>query len=277
MQTWLVNGQFDHVVEAGDRGLAYGDGLFETIAVRNGAPRFFDRHLARLLDGCRRLNIPDPPAQRIDDEIIQLIAGARHGTAKVIITRGIGPRGYRPPMAARPTRAIGFTPDDGDLPTGHPAGIRVISCRTPVSCNAALAGLKTLNRLDNVLARSEWQDDAVSEGLMCDSGGRLIGGTMSNVFMVRGGRLLTPALDRCGIRGVMRAVVMESATGIGLTAMETEIGAQDLVQADELFLTNALIGLWPISSCAGRPVDIGPVTNAIAANLAARGVAECKR
>ena len=275
MQTWLVNGHFDHVVEADDRGLAYGDGLFETIAVRNGVPRFFDRHIARLLDGCRRLNIPDPPAQRIADEITRLIAGVRRGTAKIIITRGIGPRGYRPPAAATPTRAIGFTPDDGDLRRGLPNGIRVISCRTPVSCNAALAGLKTLNRLDNVLARSEWQDDGVSEGLMCDSGGRLIGGTMSNLFMVRDGRLLTPALDRCGIHGIMRAVVMESAARIGLAAEATEIGALDLEQADELFLTNALIGLWPIASCSGRALDIGPVTGAIAADLAARGVEEC--
>ena len=270
-----MNGQLDHVVEADDRGLAYGDGLFETIAVRNGAPRFFERHMARLSDGCRRLQIADPLAQQIADEIGHLIAGHRRGTAKVIVTRGTGPRGYRPPMAARPTRIVGFTPDELDVSHRHRNGVRVISCRTPFSCNTALAGLKTLNRLDNVLARSEWQDDAVSEGLMCDSGGHLIGGTMSNMFVVRGGNLLTPVLDRCGIRGIMRGVVIESAGRIGVTAMEIEMGAQDLLATDEIFLTNALIGLWPVAYCDSRAFEVGPVTLAIAADLAARGVEEC--
>jgi 4-amino-4-deoxychorismate lyase len=262
-------------VDAADRGLAYGDGLFETIAIRQGMPRLIEQHMARLLDGCRRLAIPDPPLQKIIDEIEQLIRGKRHGTAKVIVTRGTGPRGYRTPPAPTPTRLVGFTPEDGNPSRNGRAGVRIIACRTPLSCNPALAGLKTLNRLDNVLARSEWQDESVSEGLMRDPGGRLIGGTMSNVFLVLGGRLLTPRLDHCGIRGIMRSLVLRSARDIGVTAAEVDVGAQELEEAEELFLTNALIGLWPVASRGSRSYDVGPITGAIARALAARGIAEC--
>jgi 4-amino-4-deoxychorismate lyase len=276
MESWLVNGQRSPVVDAGDRGLAYGDGLFETIAIRQGVPRLFDSHMARLLDGCRRLALPDPSAQRINDEIAQLTRGHVRGVAKVIVTRGVGPRGYRPPADSTPTRVIGFIPEDGDKSRNRSRGVHIIACRTPFSCNPALAGLKTLNRLDSVLARSEWQDDGVSEGLMCDTADRVIGGTMSNVFVARGGRLLTPVLDQCGVRGIMRGLVLKSARTLGLPAAEARIGVREIAEADELFLTNALIGLWPVISCGSRVYEVGPVTRAIAAALAARGIEECE-
>jgi 4-amino-4-deoxychorismate lyase len=134
--------------------------------------------------------------------------------------------------------------------------------------------MKTLNRLDNVLARSEWQGGGIAEGLMCDLTGHVIGGTMSNLFLVRQGRLLTPSLNRCGIRGVMRGLVMDSCAAIGVEVEEADIDRQCLADAEELFLTNALIGLWPVNQLEHRPWEIGPLTRAIAAELYVRGVEE---
>ncbi len=271
---WLVNGQPGRAVDVADRGLAYGDGLFETIAVREGTPRFFERHMARLVAGCRRLAIPEPSGRRLGDQILQLAAG-RRGTAKIVVTRGRGARGYGFAAEIEPTQIVGFTEEP--VPAGAPAGgIHVTICRTPASVNAALAGLKTLNRLDNVLASAEWRDKALHEGLMCDAEGGLIGGTMSNLFLVRGERLQTPSLERSGVRGIMRGVVVEVASAAGIEVAEARLTTQDLAEGEELFLTNALIGIWPVVRCDDRTYRVGSITSAIADALLARGVTECR-
>lgn len=274
MLAWLVNGQPGNAISADDRGLAYGDGLFETIAIRRGEARFLERHFARLSGGCRRLGFPDPPLQAIGDDVADLIKGQDRGTVKVIFTRGSGPRGYRIPERAEPTRLVGFDAEARSADEQRPRGARVVSCRTPASCNPALAGLKTLNRLDNVLARSEWQRADADEGLMWDHRGLAVGGTMSNAFLVRKGRLMTPALDGFGILGVMRGIVIEAAAAMGLPVEEREITRREMEEADELFLTNALIGLWPVQCLDGRMIDVGPATRGIADELKAGGVGE---
>lgn len=279
MDSWLINGEMGAAIRPDDRGFAYGDGLFETIALRSGAPRFLDRHLARLGEGCRRLGIPQPADQKCADEIRELIAGHQHGTIKLIVTRGTGPRGYRPPRPrgnVSATRVVTLAATEPPRPAGRSSGIQVIYCRTPLGCNPMLAGLKTLNRLENVLAQDEWEDPAIAEGLMLDTEGRVVCGTMTNLFLVHDGRLLTPGLARCGIRGVMRSLVLETARGLGLEFSESNIAPQDVGGADELFMTNALIGIWPVSGYADRRYNIGPVTRAIAAALGSRGVAECR-
>jgi len=232
--------------------------------------------MARLRDGCRRLSIPEPDTELIAAEIGRLRGDHPKGTVKVIVTRGSSRRGYGFRANLVPTRIVRFDsaatavagPGDGN-------GERIAICRTPASLNPRLAGLKTLNRLDNVLACAEWQDTDCSEGLMLDPEGRVIGGTMSNVFVARAGRLLTPSVERCGIRGVMRAVVMEAAQDIGLPVQECEVSLRNVEQAEEIFLTNALSGLRPVGNCAGRAYRVGPVTLAIAAALRDRGVNEC--
>ncbi len=275
MEQWLVNGKPGGRIDPDDRGFGYGDGLFETIAIRGGAARFIERHLSRLNDGCRQLGIPLPPTSLIREEAEQLVAGRQHGTIKVIVTRGPGPRGYCPPAAMHPTRAMVFLPENADAARRPAGGVRVVKCKTPASCNPALAGVKTLNRLDNVLARAELQTSDADEGLMSDLAGGIIGGTMSNLFMVHRGRILTPTLRNCGIRGVMRGLVLEAAAAAGEPVLETEIGMQQLAGAEELFLTNSLIGLWPVRWLAGRTLDTGPVTRRIARALRALGVEEC--
>lgn len=243
----LINGVAQSSIEAVDRGLHYGDGLFETIAVTKGKPQLWQTHMDRLLEGCRRLEIPPPDLGQLRQEVDQLCCGEDKAVLKLIITRGSGGRGYRPPVPAHPNRLL-FRypwPEHAD----EKAGIVVRLCATPVSCNPALAGIKHLNRLEQVLARQEWDDDSVGEGLMSDGRGNVIEGTMSNLFAVRDGVLLTPDLGECGIAGVMRAQVLKLAEALSQPYQIIKLPAAELAQMDELFITNSIIGIRPVSCC----------------------------
>ena len=275
MTQWLVNGLPDGSLSPQDRGLAYGDGLFETIALRAGKFRLLDYHLERLQTGCERLAIPPPAKGLLGAELQQLAANCANGTAKIIITRGCGPRGYRTPVATHATRLVGLFPAvDLSLPAWRD-GIRVRWCQTPVAENPLLAGLKTLNRLEQVLGRAEWQDDTISEGLMSTLQGHVIGGTMSNLFMVSGSQLLTPGLSRCGINGVMRRLILEVAAELGISTLEQSMDAAQLLAADEVFLSNCLLGIAPVISLGDQPLTIGPVSRQMMQALAQRGISEC--
>jgi 4-amino-4-deoxychorismate lyase len=143
------------------------------------------------------------------------------------------------------------------------------------SVNPATAGLKTLGRLEQVLARAEWSGPDVEEGLMVTTEGRLIGGTASNVFIVQRDRLLTPAVDRSGIAGVMRRVVLEAARRAGLEAAVADLAPAAVGEATELFLTNALTGIRPVHRLGARAFATGPVTSRLRELLVAAGVPEC--
>ena len=255
MNRLRVDGVASGAVPALDRGLQYGDGLFETIAVHHGEPRLFDLHWQRLVAGCARLGMPAPGEPWLRAEIAA-VAPAAAATVKVIVTRGQGPRGYRPPPAAAPTCIVaGF---EAGVTAPGPWAARL--CATPLGRNRALAGLKHLNRLEQVLARAEWDDPAISEGLMLDDLGRLVCGTQTNLFALIGGRLLTPRVDECGVAGVMRRAVLEWAADLGLPAGETGLWPADLSAADEVFVTNALIGAQPLGALDGQALRQGSLS-----------------
>jgi 4-amino-4-deoxychorismate lyase len=269
----LVNGVAARTVPADDRGLAYGDGLFETLALRAGQLRFTDAHLARLARGCARLGIPAPDEGRLRAQLATVSDGVAHGVVKILLTRGPGPRGYAPPASPEPTLIVACHP--GEPGRGATVPLRVCDCATPVATSPALAGLKTLNRLEQVLARSEWRDPAIGEGLMRDEAGWYAGGTASNLFIVRDGTLLTPGLGRRGVRGIMRDVVLAASARLGIATAEADLGRADLDGASEMFLTSALIGIAPVGEFDGRRLATGPVTRRLRAELAAAGVGEC--
>ena len=244
-----INGRPGTRLEVRDRGLQYGDGLFETMRVRRGAVRLLNSHWDRLATGCRRLGLP-APAARLRAELQRAAHGEREAVLKLIVTRGVGARGYAQPVPLRATRVL----------TRHPLSraarqVAVVPqharlCTTRLGCNEALAGLKTLNRLESVLARAEWSDARIWEGLMCDTDGHLVCGTMSNFFMRRGRFLCTPKLDRCGVAGVMRGWVLEQATAFDLRAVEGRLRWDDLDESAEIFMTNAVVGVVSIASIA---------------------------
>jgi 4-amino-4-deoxychorismate lyase len=243
--TW-VNGRAGDRVHIKDRGLNYGDGVFETMRVRRGAVRFLDYHLERLADACRRLEIKSPDRARLRNEIARIAALRAEGVLKLIVTRGIGARGYRLSGRERCTRVISLhTLSGAARAAALPKRVRL--CAMRLGINETLAGLKTLNRLESVLARAEWTDTRVWEGLMRDTDDNIVCGTMSNLFIRRGSRLITPKLDRCGIAGVMRRWVLEQASGLELAATEGRLRWEDLTAADEVFMTNAVVGIVPIA------------------------------
>ena len=242
----LVDGHPREWIPVSDRGLQYGDGLFETLAVRDGRIRHWQGHWRRLLEGCRRLGIEPPREEIVQEEVLRVGEGPERRGGKGGITRGAGGRGYAPPAVVSPTRIV----------SGHPwpawprefaqEGVALHLCRTALGDNPTLAGIKHLNRLEQVLARGEWDDPRVPEGLMRTLDGRPVCGTMSNLFLHCDGRLVTPTLDRCGIRGVTRAEVLGAARSEGIQVEEIPCSMAMLERAEEVFLTNSIIGIWPV-------------------------------
>lgn len=250
-----------------DRGLQFGDGLFETIACRAGIPRFLSWHLERLSLGCERLRMGLPDLPQIRDEVRMLASSAQNSLVKIMLTRGVATaRGYAPSGHEKPTRVTFRYPWPHENPTWSQDGVRVRVASLRVGENPALAGLKHLNRLEQILARLESNDG--EESLLFGSSGRLVSGTMSNVFVVRDSRLLTPRLDSFGVSGIMRRVVLAEAALLGIEAEECDLRADDLAAAGEVFLTNARIGIWPVREIDSRTLKPGPITRALQSRLA---------
>jgi 4-amino-4-deoxychorismate lyase len=271
MEKFWINGVPGRLIDITDRGLAYGDGLFETIAIRRATLRFLDLHLERLYGGAARLGLPTPERRWLQEQLAAAAGAIDEGVMKCILTRGFGPRGYAPAPRPQPTVAWGIEKHAAQPWTP----IRVRWCETIAGRNPATAGLKTLCRLEQVLARAEWQDGSIAEGLMCDEQGRLTGGTASNVFVVAGGGLRTPAVTHAGISGVMRRVILQQARESGIETSETAVTRQALLEADEVFISNALMGIRPVTQLEGRRWSAGPVTRRLAAQIVNLGVYEC--
>lgn len=252
----LVNGEFTQHLSVLDRGLHYGDGLFETIRVIKGKLWLEAYHWQRLQQGCQRLNIVYP--EIIAQEARTLIT-ATDGILKVIVTRGIGNRGYKT-SASIPSRILLYYPQQNFQALGY---IKVQLCQTILAANPLLAGLKHLNKLDYVLARNEWQDDSINEGLLLNNEGHIIEGTMTNVFLVKDGQLFTPNLTKSGVAGVMRRYIMELAQQWQLPCQESEITFNELLTAQEWFMCNSIVGVWPVTQCQHYHWPIGPITQRI--------------
>lgn len=251
-----INGKPDALLAASDRGLCYGDGLFETIWLRDGRAPLWTRHMTRLADGCHRLRLPLPDRDMLWREVAAVTAGLSLAVARVTWTRGSGPRGYAMPRDTDPTCVVSAAAAPQSRTDWYHHGIRLHVCRTRLAVQPALAGLKHLNRLEQVLARDEWHDDTVGEGLMLDHENRVIGATAANVFAVRDGRLRTPSLERCGVAGTARAEILARHPGTRIDDMSLD----DLRQADEVFLTSAVRGIVPVCRLDGHEWTAGEYT-----------------
>jgi 4-amino-4-deoxychorismate lyase len=263
----LINGVASTQLDARDRGLHYGDGVFTTLRVRDGAAALWEAHVARLIAGCRHLGIALPDAAQLHAEAQRVCAGAARGVLKIIITRGVGGRGYAPPSPASPTRIVALYPWPEFPATHWTAGVAVRVNTMRLGRNPMLAGIKHLNRLEQVLARAEWDGAAIAEGLMLDEHDQVIEATAANVFVVRDGEVLTPRLNECGVAGVLRALVMELVQAAGLRVREYPLNLDAVRSADEIFLTNSVIGVWPVRELDTIAKSIGPVTRRIVALL----------
>lgn len=280
MNDWFRNGAPTGTVPVDERAVQYGDGVFETIAIRDGRPRYWRLHIARLDEACRRLSLTRPAESILERDLARALAHATvntsFATAKIIVTAGVGARGYARPPGAPAATLIGVFAGRPLDETLYANGVALRLCETPVATQPRTAGVKTLNRLDQVLARSEWQDPAVFEGLMCDTEGRLVCGTMSNVFGVRDARLVTPALTRAGVAGIMRRRIMELLADNGTDCDERDVSMEELDDMQELFICNSQFGVLPVRRCGGRRFEVGKTTRSVMAMLASDEVPECR-
>jgi 4-amino-4-deoxychorismate lyase len=254
----LVNGTAADGVPANDRGLAYGDGVFRTLLVAAGEVRHWQRQYRKLSHDCSVLRLQCPPRASLEHDL-QALAPAGDIVVKIIVTRGAGARGYRYAPQAPCNRIVMTAPRPLYAPANEDEGVHVRRCRLRLGRQPALAGIKHLNRLENVLARAEWTDEAIAEGILCDMEGLVIGGTMSNVFAVSGGELMTPSLERCGVAGVTRERVLDAALEHGLSCRIRDLAWADFVAADEIFLVNSVFGVWPVRRLDELACRVGPV------------------
>lgn len=253
-------------VPAGDRGLAYGDGLFETMRVHRGDVSWWDAHWARLALGAQRLGLALPREALVRSEAATLLDGG-DGVLKLVVTRGAGTRGYAPARDAVPTWILSSHPAPAPPREG---GLFVRWCDTRLAHQPRLAGLKHCNRLEQVLARGEWPapggpgGDAFDEGLMLDTDGRVAGATAANVFVFRDGGWQTPPVDRCGVAGICRAWLLREAA-----AAERPLAPGDVETAEAVVLCNAVRGILPVARLGARAWPPHPAVAALSRRLGA--------
>lgn len=262
----LVNGGENAGLAADDRGLGYGDGVFRTMRMHAARAIDWPRQYAKLAHDCAALGLTCPEVALWQLDLAKIAARCRECVLKLIVTRGAG-RGYGAVSGAEPTRlSLAF-----DLPNHPPeleqSGVRIRVCTLRLSRQPRLAGIKHLNRLENVLARSEWDDPAISEGLLFDDRDELVGGTMSNVFLLIGGHLSTPDLAGAGVAGVQRARIIEAAARLNIVVKIGRVSRDDLASADAILLCNSVFGIWGVRQLEDRFFQPHPLIPQLRAEL----------
>jgi 4-amino-4-deoxychorismate lyase len=253
----LVNGKKSKTLDVSDRGLQYGDGVWETIPVHNKTPSLLSLHLERLERGLKALKIHGLDTTLLKQEVMTVAESVEDkAVMKIIITRGSGGRGYNPHGLHHPSRIISLHPWP-EFPQSYVSeGINLGLCKTRLAINPALAGFKHLNRLEQILAREEL-DDSFQEGLVCDYQNNVIEGTMSNVFLVRDDQhIITPELTGCGIAGIIRSCIIELLHNKSMSLSIQKVSLDDIKKAEGLFMTNSVIGIWPVRKFAGNDYTI---------------------
>lgn len=226
----------------GNRGLAYGDGLFETMRAHGGVLPWWDAHWARLARGAARLGIALPDEAFVHAQAGELLRGGE-AVLKLLVVRGGTARGYAPAAGAPPAWQLSRHP----FPDAPSTGLRLHWCGIRLAVQPALAGLKHCNRLEQVLARAEADAAGGDEGLLRDADGHVVSATSANLFVLRGSRWHTPPVDRCGVAGTCRAHLLDP-----LHAMEARLSVAEVEAADAVFLCNAVRGILPVASLGSR-------------------------
>lgn len=255
MRRVRIDGQDVDAVEVMDRGLRFGDGVFETLLAADGAPVWWQAHFERLRRGCERLGMACPASSQLLEETCAVLDAAGCSVVRIQLSRGGDTRGYASEADARARRIIMVEPAPSLLADRYDDGVRVRWCGFTLAQQPLLAGIKHLNRLEQVMARREWSDPDIAEGLMCDSDGRVVSATAANLFIVRDRQLMTPSLERCGVDGICREWIMQQ-----VRVQVRDLDREQVMAADELFLSSSLRGILPVRQLGGRTLDVGTMT-----------------
>lgn len=258
----LIDGEPAESVGVDNRGLNYGDGLFETLLVQDGRPVWWGEHLARLKRGCETLDLRFPDPDLLAFEAERFCSGQQRAVLKLVLVRAGAGRGYAPEPGARSQRILSLHAAAPLHAADYLQGVGLRWCETRMALQPRLAGIKHLNRLESVLARAELAHTGAAEGLMLDTAGRVTCATAGNVFALRGGRLRTPSLRAAGIAGTCRDWVLARA--------DVEIGEllpQDIERADGVFVCSSLRGILPAARLGERSYRPQPLIAGLQAQL----------
>jgi branched-chain amino acid aminotransferase len=239
-------------IDARDRGFTLGDGVFETLSVRDGIPRHLADHLERLGRAAKLLDLPLPlEANEIPPAIAALLAANHlaHGPAalRLTLSRGVGSRGLLMPLDPKPTFVITAA---AHPPVPDHLDAAIVAIRR--NEGSPLSRIKSLNYLDNVLAQQEAQARGAEEGLMLNNAGRVTGFARGNLFLLRGKTLQTPPLTDGVLDGIVRHRLLVLAERLGLAAEEKSLERADLMAGGAVFITNSLLGVVPIRRLDGH-------------------------
>jgi 4-amino-4-deoxychorismate lyase len=263
--TYLINGSFDHTISPFDRGFAYGDGVFRTLVMREGVPESWPQHYQKLVADCAAINIVCPSAELLMSDMQQLFLLDEVAVAKIIITRGEGNRGYTPPPITAPMRVVTKSAMPEYPEERLSIGVSLHVCDTRLALQPKLAGIKHLNRLENVLARMEWSAPDIAEGIMLDAQGDVIECTAANIFARFGDMLITPSLVQCGVAGITRQRIIELADTFSLKVSVETFELKKLLSADEVIICNSIYGAWQVKQIQDKIFQ----SHAMAANIRA--------
>ena len=253
----LVDGEISSLVATTNRGLNYADGLFETLVVRNSRPLRWQSHMDRLGVGCERLGLAMPSQVVLLREVQTVSAGLTEAVVKIVLTRSGQGRGYMPPEDNNCVRIVSsHVYPDGMVELARD-GVKARICELRLAIQPALGGIKHLNRLEQVLASAELRKNGAVEGILLNREDHVISALSANIFLVMDDRLLTPRLDLCGVRGVVRSQVLAE---YGARCEQRRIMVDMLQEADEIFICNTVRGIVPITAIDEQEYEIGPVT-----------------
>ena len=269
--SYLINGSFEQAISVFDRGFSYGDGVFRTMKIHNGLPVSWPFHYQKLVADCAGIGIVCPNAELLMSDLQKLFENElfsedKTQVAKIIITRGEGERGYAPPVITVPTRVVIKSELPHYAASNYEQGVQLRVCSIRLADQEKLAGIKHLNRLENVMARMEWREDYIFDGLLLDCRGNVIECTMSNLFIRSGNELITPDLSLCGVSGITRQRILGLGSVLDLTMSVKTLTLEQLLQADEVIICNSLFGafqvtaidnkIWPLQNLAAKIRDI---------------------
>lgn len=272
----LINGIASDYLNINDRSIHYGDGLFETILCSNNKLYYWSQHYQRLQASAEKLKIACPQEQLLLDDITKLIdnnkAGSKPGfiseaayAIKVIVSRGAGERGYKFSKNTTASRFVFLSELEAEYSSFLSKRLlsgELFICKQQVSINENLAGLKHLNRLENVMARNESNAGHI-DGLMLNANQHVIEGSMSNLFAIKDKQLLTPDLSLSGVNGIMRGIIIELARKSNIKTSVINLTIDDLNCMDELFISNSLIGMKAVTKLRDSLYKDQQVTNMI--------------
>jgi len=275
----LINGIPAEFLNINDRAIHYGDGLFETILCQNGKLFYWKQHYQRLQSSADRLKMVCPDERLLLNDIENILNDSDTAAntilaIKIIISRGAGERGYQFKAGNSLTRIVMASAIDTDY--SSLTATRLLSgnlfiCEQQVSINEGLAGIKHLNRLENVLARNEWQTNATNnkiiDGLMLNANHHVIEATMSNLFVVKDGQLITPGLKQSGVSGIMRDVIIDVASKNKITTTVTDLTLEEVITMDECFISNSLIGMKIVNNIVDHKFPSDTITKQLFSNL----------